>query len=274
MKTLKRSLALVLAVVMCLGFVAMSAGAAFVDEEEITYSQAVNTLAELGVLKGDADTGAFRPQDPISREFVLGPTLAAKGQRVLQNIDSRELIRPHLRYLSDKYNENAMLMTQCGNAALISDYCEAKVPVRLAMRLSQLHEMYYGAAPKVILAYKDPEEQVALIDQMNIVQHTAATVTSKEMLYQALEKIKKAGYCYSGGEFANDGIGIAVPVWDGSKTLIGSIAMNVPMFRVESSPLGEMIHDMKLCSIKVAVAMGAKREEIEEMIRLDHPYVG
>ena len=125
----------------------------------------------------------FVSQDPISREFVLGPTLAAKGQRVFQNIDSRELIRPHLKYLSNKYNENAMLMTQCGNAALISEYCEAKVPVRLAMRLSQLHELYYGAAPKVILAYKDLEEQAALIDKMSIVQHTPATVSSKEKLY-------------------------------------------------------------------------------------------
>lgn len=216
----------------------------------------------------------FVSQDPVSREFSLGPALIAKGQRILKNIDSRELIRPHLRYLSDKYNENAMLMTQCGNAALISEYCEAKVPVRLAMRLSQLHELYYGAAPKVILAYKDPVEQKALIDQMVIVQHTPATISSKEMLYEVLTKIRETGYCYSGGEFDSAGIGIAVPVWDGNKTVIGGIAMNIPMFRVELSPLEEMIHDMKLCSIKVATSMGANRKEIEEMIHLDHPFVG
>ena len=215
----------------------------------------------------------FVSQDPITREFSLGPTLIAKGQRILSNINLRDIVRPHLKFLSKKYNENSMLMTQHGNAALISEYCEAEVPVRLAMRLSQLHELYYGAAPKVILAYKDPAEQAALIDQMVFVRHTSATITSKETLYKALDKILETGYCYSGGEFDNAGIGIAVPVWDGSKTVVGGMAMNIPMFRVASSPIAEMVLDMKKRSVQIAKKLGANEKEIEEMIRIDHPYV-
>ena len=213
----------------------------------------------------------FVAQDPNSKEFSLGPVLITKGQRALKNVDLRQIIRPYLNYLSKKYNENSMLMTQHGNAALISEYCEAEVPVRLAMRLSQIHELYYGAAPKVILAYKKPEEQAALIDEMVFEKHTAATITSKRALYEALEKIRAQGYCYSGGEFESSGIGIAVPIWDSSKTVVGGMAMNVPMFRLDSAPLEQMILDMKRCAVEVAQALGADRAEVEQMIRLNQP---
>ena len=213
----------------------------------------------------------FVAQDPNSKEFSLGPVLITKGQRALKNVDLRQIIRPYLNYLSKKYNENSMLMTQHGNAALISEYCEAEVPVRLAMRLSQIHELYYGAAPKVILAYKKPEEQAALIDEMVFEKHTAATITSKRALYEALEKIRAQGYCYSGGEFDSSGIGIAVPIWDGTKTVVGGMAMNVPMFRLDSAPLEQMILDMKRCAVEVAQALGADRAEVEQMIRLNQP---
>ena len=213
----------------------------------------------------------FAAQDPSSKEFSLGPTLITKGQRALKHMDLRQVIRPYLNYLSKKYNENSMLMTQYGNAALISEYCEAQVPVRLAMRLSQVHELYYGAAPKVILAYKKPEEQAALIEQIVFTKHTDATITSKEELHEALEKIRETGYCYSGGEFDSAGIGIAVPIWDGSKSVVGGMAMNIPMFRLDSAPIADMILDMKRCAVKVAQSLGADPDEIEKLIHIDAP---
>lgn len=238
-----------------------------VSVTELSKTLGMSKSAVCKILATYCDYG-FVSQDPVSKKFSLGPVLITKGQRALKNVDLRQIIRPYLKYLSKKYNENSMLMTQYGNAALISEYCEADVPVRLAMRLSQIHELYYGAAPKVILAYKKPEEQGALIDHMDFVKHTSATITSKEALYEALSKIRETGYCYSGGEFDSNGIGIAVPVWDSNGVVVGGLAMNIPMFRVESSPLSEMILEMKQCAVKVSSALGADEGEISEMIRL------
>ncbi|WP_161843847.1 IclR family transcriptional regulator [Pseudoflavonifractor sp. 524-17] len=211
----------------------------------------------------------FVAQDPASKLFSLGPMLITKGQRALKNVNLRQVIRPYLKYLSGKFNENSMLMTQYGNAALISEYCEAEVPVRLAMRLSQVHELYYGAAPKVILANKKPEEQAALIDSMVFVKHTPATITSKEALYEVLTHIRETGFCYSGGEFDSSGVGIAVPIWDGAKTVAGGMAMNIPVFRVSEERLVEMIAEMKRCAVQVSEALGADPGEIAQMIHLD-----
>ena len=66
MKNLKRTLCLVLAVAMCLGFAAM-ASAAFTDADEINYPEAVDLLSSIGVINGFPEDNTFRPQGTLTR---------------------------------------------------------------------------------------------------------------------------------------------------------------------------------------------------------------
>lgn len=67
MKTLKKTLCLVLAVVMLLGIGAVSASATldYSDNDQITYAEAVDVMSGIGVLVGDE--GGFRPTDTVRR---------------------------------------------------------------------------------------------------------------------------------------------------------------------------------------------------------------
>lgn len=70
MSNLKKTLALVLALVMCFGVLAIGASAAYTDDAEITYYEAVQVLTELGVMNGEKnDNGSYtlRPKDNITR---------------------------------------------------------------------------------------------------------------------------------------------------------------------------------------------------------------
>lgn len=68
MKTLKKSLALVLAVVMVVGVLAVSASAAtYPDDAQIQYKEAVEVLSLIGVIQGD-DDGNFKPNATLTRE--------------------------------------------------------------------------------------------------------------------------------------------------------------------------------------------------------------
>ncbi|MCD8256957.1 MAG: S-layer homology domain-containing protein [Oscillospiraceae bacterium] len=69
MRTLKKSLCLVLVVVMMFSLCAIGASAAetsFTDDDEITYNQAVQILSELGVITGYED-GSFQPEGTLTR---------------------------------------------------------------------------------------------------------------------------------------------------------------------------------------------------------------
>ena len=65
MRNIKRLIALVIAVIMCFGFAVM-AGAAYTDADMITYSDAVNTLTDIGITHGNPDA-SFRPNASITR---------------------------------------------------------------------------------------------------------------------------------------------------------------------------------------------------------------
>ena len=82
---MKKFLSLVLALVMTMSLVTVSAGANdFTDDSEITYKEAVDVISALGVVDGYSD-GDFRPDDVLTRgaaakiicNLILGPTTAS-----------------------------------------------------------------------------------------------------------------------------------------------------------------------------------------------------
>ncbi|MBQ9979797.1 MAG: S-layer homology domain-containing protein, partial [Oscillospiraceae bacterium] len=68
MRNLKKVLTLVLALVMVVGCLAIGAGAAYTDEANIYYEDAVSTTTALGIFEG-AD-GAFLPKNNLTRQEV------------------------------------------------------------------------------------------------------------------------------------------------------------------------------------------------------------
>ncbi|MDO4314246.1 MAG: S-layer homology domain-containing protein [Oscillospiraceae bacterium] len=83
---MKKFLSLVLALVMTMSLVTISAGAKdFTDDDKITYEEAVNVISTIGVVDGYTD-GSFKPTDTLTRgaaakiicNLILGPTTASE----------------------------------------------------------------------------------------------------------------------------------------------------------------------------------------------------
>ena len=82
---MKKFLSLVLALVMTMSLVTVSAGAKdFSDDDSITYQEAVDVISEIGVVDGYTG-GDFKPTEVLTRgaaakiicNLILGPTTAA-----------------------------------------------------------------------------------------------------------------------------------------------------------------------------------------------------
>ena len=77
---MKKFLSLVLALVMTLSLVTISAGAKdFTDDESIQYDEAIDVMSAIGVIDGYTD-GSFNPQGTLSRgaaaKIIYNPILA------------------------------------------------------------------------------------------------------------------------------------------------------------------------------------------------------
>ena len=82
---MKKFLSLVLALVMTMSLVTVSAGAKdFTDDSKITYQEAVDVMSAVGVIDGYTD-GSFQPTTNLTRgaaakiicNLILGPTTAS-----------------------------------------------------------------------------------------------------------------------------------------------------------------------------------------------------
>lgn len=108
MKTLNKTLSLVLVLVMVLGMFGM-AGAAFTDQKDAKYNEAVEVMTGIGAINGYTD-GSIKPTGTITREeaaklivySILGKNIAEKltvGATGFKDVDAGRWSAPFISYL-------------------------------------------------------------------------------------------------------------------------------------------------------------------------------
>lgn len=108
---MKRTLCLVLAFVLVLGLCTIGAGAAFTDQNSVQYTNAVNTMANLGILKGFED-GSFKPAEGVTRAqaakmiayMMLGEANAEKmpTKQVFSDVPASHWAAKYINYCNTK----------------------------------------------------------------------------------------------------------------------------------------------------------------------------
>ena len=89
---MKKTLALILAIVMCFSLFAIGASAAneeFTDKAEINHTKAVNLLVGLGVINGMGD-GTFAPNGTVTRAQMCQIVAKICNGGVLPNVNTTE----------------------------------------------------------------------------------------------------------------------------------------------------------------------------------------
>lgn len=108
---MKKTLCLILAFVLVLGLCTIGAGAAFEDAADVQYTAQVETMANLGILKGFED-GSFKPADGVTRAqaakliayMMLGETNAEKmpAKKVFSDVEADHWAAKYINYCYTK----------------------------------------------------------------------------------------------------------------------------------------------------------------------------
>ena len=159
---MKKFLSLVLALVMTMSLVTVSAGAKdFTDDGEITYKEAVDVISGIGVVDGYSD-GDFRPDDVLTRgaaakiicNLILGPTTASAlsaGTAPFKDVPVT--------------NTFAGYITFCSQQGIISGYADGTFRPQGTLSGNAFMKMLLGALgyDGSIEKYTGPNWQVSVI---------------------------------------------------------------------------------------------------------------
>jgi DNA-binding IclR family transcriptional regulator len=63
-------------------------------------------------------------------------------------------------------------------------------------------------------------------------QYTTHTITDRNVLSEQLKEVASAGYAVDSGEYLTDVRAVAVPIKDYTRTVVGSLAVSGPAYRI------------------------------------------
>lgn len=218
MKTLKKTLSLVLVLCMVLSLCAFGTGADYKDADKITYTEAVEVMTNLGVIDG-MDDGNFNPTGTFTREqaakilayMLLGP----------KNADAFSTYRaPFTDVAADRWS--AGYIAYCASEGIIGGYGDGRFGPEDALTSYQWAKMLL-----VALGFDAEIEQLVGADWQ--VNTTKLAISSKLLdnsdlvgIFNREMAVKYAFQCLTTTMVNYSNRGTVVETSDGTKVTVGA----------------------------------------------------
>jgi DNA-binding IclR family transcriptional regulator len=179
-------------------------------------------------LLGTLQAGGLVQRSP-GGPYRLGLKLVALSDRVLGQLDVRDLARPRLSWLVQETGETATLSVPGGGEAITVDFVPSPSSVVSLARLGRPSVAHATAVGKVMLAFGQatpPAEPVA---------YTERTITDPAALVEELDGVRTAGVAEAVGEREPDLNALAAPVFGRGSELVAILGLQGPAARLPAS---------------------------------------
>jgi DNA-binding IclR family transcriptional regulator len=175
-----------------------------------------------------------------SGRYMLGVRCFELGRSYFQHLDVRNLAKPLLKRLVDTVGENSYLTTRIGYEVIYMEKCEVEKEVGILSRFGRVLPMYASASGKIFLAYFDERELEDYFKKVKWIRYTDRTKTPEEVR-EEIKTIRKEGFSVNIGEYEEDVVSVAAPVFDYAGKVSYTISVVAPAFRVpEEKLLGKL----------------------------------
>jgi DNA-binding IclR family transcriptional regulator len=190
-----------------------------------------------------------------SREYRLGPAVAALGARALRASDLRSAALEVLPRLRDETGETATLTSPVPNGRVYLDQFEGLHEIKMTVELGRRFPLHAGSSGKAVLAFLPAGEQDrVLAGRLDAL--TPHTVVDPGALRAELTKIRACGYATSAGERQADAASVAAPVFSLSGDVIGAISACGPRYRVTADFAERIAPRVTAAAAQISQRMG------------------
>jgi IclR family transcriptional regulator, pca regulon regulatory protein len=171
------------------------------------------TLVELGYVRTDG------------RKFGLRPRILELGYAYLSSLSLPEVALPHLEALVAEVHESCSVSLLDGHDIVYVARVPTKRIMTVAISVGTRFPAYATSMGRVLLANQPAEWLDSYLDTVELKPLTARTVTDPAKLRSTLTRIRNQGFAVVDQELEEGLRSMAVPIRDGSGTVIA--AMNV-----------------------------------------------
>jgi DNA-binding IclR family transcriptional regulator len=200
-------------------------------------------------------------QNPATRGFSIGVAAYAAGSRFINgNRLTREAL-PVMRGVVDRCGFTCTLSILDGSAPLYLLGLDGPISADFASRVGSYFPFHSTAPGKLLAAFADEVNQAALL-RTDMTRLTSETITDAATMRKTLRAIRERGVAVSRGE-RTAGIGaIAVPVFDGARS-IAALGIAYPQALVPDSKVVDFTALLHARAAALSLRLGAERYPFE-----------
>lgn len=214
------------------------------DVPKPTAHRIAQQLEEEGFLQraegGKRFTAGKRLRD-LARTTLTSSTLNAHRHLILQT-------------LSDEVEETCNLVMLDGTEIIYLDRVETNWPYRIHLPIGSRLPMHCTATGQLFLAHMKSTQRTKLLSAQPLKTHTPRTITNLDKLEARFQEILARGIGFDTGEFLEEMIAIAVPVYDPEDNLCYSIAIHAPASRRTLEELEQYLPALQVAAEQLSKA--------------------
>lgn len=186
-------------------------------------------------------------QNRSTENYRLGIKCLHVGRRYIHHMGLVKQARPILAEVAKRCHESAFVAIARRDGVVPLEAAEPEGQmVRITSPIGQTLPLHCTAVGKTHLAF-DLDEQFRSVLPEHLERHTARTIVERDQLLEQLNAAARAGYSTDNGEFFTDIASIAVPIRDYTRSVVGSLAIAGPVYRLSaeriSSELAPIVLD-------------------------------
>ncbi|HLK86973.1 MAG TPA: IclR family transcriptional regulator [Candidatus Binataceae bacterium] len=171
-------------------------------------------------------------QNRATENYRLGIKCLHLGRRYIDHMGLVRQARPILTDVAHRCRESTFvaILRREGVVPLEAAEPNERV-VRITPPLGQPLPLHCTAVGKVHLAF-DPEQQLRADLPEQLPRFTDRTIVDRAMLFEQLDSVARDGFGMENCEFYEDVSSVAVPIRDYTRSVVGSLAVAGPAYRI------------------------------------------
>ena len=174
-------------------------------------------------------------QNKATENYRLGIKCLHLGRRYIHHMGLVRQARPILAEVAKKCRESAFVAIARRDGVVLLEAAEPDDrAVRISPPIGQTLPLHCTAIGKAHLAF-DVEEQLRSTLPEHLERYTESTIVDREALLGQLHAVARDGYSVDCGEFLEDVTSVAVPIRDYTRSVVGSLAVAGPAYRIPGS---------------------------------------
>lgn len=180
-------------------------------------------------------------QNKATENYRLGIRCLHLGRSYINHMGLVRQARPILGEVAHKCHESAFvaIARREGIVPLEAAEPEERV-VKITAPIGQALPLHCTAVGKVHLAF-EAEEQLRSALPEPLPRYTEHTIVDLADLAEQLQAVARMGYAMDLGEYLDDVVSVAVPIRDYTRTVVGSLAVAGPAYRISAERISGKI---------------------------------